>query len=198
MRASIKRKTLSHSYIFFGPRGTGRFTTALEVAKALNCARGDGEACDECPTCRKIASRNHMDLILVSPDDKGTGEVKIGMIRELQHRVNLKPYEMQRKVCVIASADRMTPDAANALLKTLEEPPADSVLILIVENLTNILPTIASRCRQVRFYSLSEDELEGMLGDRLGLDGSRSRPIARLSAGSVGEAGRLSGGDAVN
>ncbi len=188
LRRSIARDRLSHSYIFTGPKGTGRFTTAIELAKAINCAAKSGDACDECPTCKKINSRNHIDLIIVSGSPSASGEVKIDMVRSLQYLINLKPYEMRKKVCIIDGADNMNQTSSNALLKTLEEPPSDSILILIVENPANVLPTIQSRCQQVRFGNLPVLVLEEILKREHSLGGAEARSVAQLASGRIGEA----------
>lgn len=191
LKAAVANNTLAQGYIFLGPKGTGKFTTALSFAKALNCASGKAGACGECGPCRKIEAKNHPDFIVIRPSSQGDREIEIDAVRALKYMVNLKPYELRTKVCVIDGADRMNPAAANALLKTLEEPPANSVLILIVENLSNILATIASRCQVVKFYSLPLEELENILVKGYALEGSKARYLAHFSSGRLGEAIRL-------
>jgi len=195
LKTAIEKDTLAQGYIFLGARGTGKFTTALSFAKALNCAARGKEACGECGPCRKIESCNHPDLVIVRPSDKGAREIEIDMIRDMRYLVSLKPYEFRTKVCIIDESDRMSPQAANALLKTLEEPPPGSVLVLIVENLSKLLPTIASRCQVIKFFPLMPDALEETLKEEYGVDMMKARYLSRLASGRLGEALRLKEGD---
>jgi len=183
--------TFAHAYLFAGPSGIGKRAVALTFAKALNCARATNDSCDECPSCRKIDRAGAADLVFIEPEAKGSGEIKIDMVRDLRHLLNLKAYELRKKVCIIDGADRMTPEAANALLKVLEEPPPDTVLILIAEATANVLPTILSRCRLVRFSAVGDDVLEEILAGEHGLDRPKARSLAQFSAGRIGQALRF-------
>lgn len=151
--SSVSGRT-SHAYIFLGPSGVGRKLTALNFAKFLNChAPDDNRPCDECPSCRKVDSRNHPDIFLVSPEKSGSS-IGIDKIRTVIKNVGLKPYEAGTKVYIIDDASSMTQEAQNALLKTLEEPPSDSVLIFISDKSGGLLSTIESRCQIVKFFSI--------------------------------------------
>jgi DNA polymerase-3 subunit delta' len=196
LKRSIERDTLAQAYIFAGPRGTGRFSTAIEFAKAVNCAQpSEHDACDTCARCTRIGKRSHPDLIVVMPADGGSGEVEIDMVRDLKYLVNLKPYEMRKKVCIIDGADMMNQEASNAILKTLEEPPQSCILILIVENVARMLPTISSRCQLVKFLPLAAEELEAVLVREYAMDRPKAHALAHFFSGKLGEAIRSKDGD---
>ncbi len=196
LKKSIEANTVAQAYIFAGPKGTGRFTTALEFAKALNCDHAQGgDACDVCAPCARLGRKSHPDLIVVAPDQDGLGEVKVDMVRKAQYLIHLTPYEMRKKVCIIDGSDKMNQEASNALLKTLEEPPADSVIILIVENVANLLVTVTSRCQLVRFFPLPLDELARLLVSDYHMDETKARFIAHLASGRIGAARRFEGDD---
>jgi DNA polymerase-3 subunit delta' len=138
---------LAHAYIFLGPQG-GRQELALNLAKAVNCLQNrEGEPCEKCPSCRKISGLNHPDVQLIEPEGLS---LKIGQMRRLQDQISLKPFEGKKKVHIIEEAEKMTPEAANSLLKTLEEPPGESLLILGTSNLFALFPTIISRCQLLK------------------------------------------------
>lgn len=194
LRRSVENGRVGHAYIFLGPAGVGKFTTALAFAQALNCpAAKGGEACGECPSCRKILKSNHPDVFAVRPEKDSTS-IKIEQMRELIRALGLKPYEGKKKVYIIDGAEAMTPETSNALLKTLEEPPPDSVLILVAENLDNLFSTVVSRSQVVRFFPLSADDVSEILVKEYGVDQERAGVLACLSSGRLGEALRYSEG----
>ncbi|MFA6142208.1 MAG: DNA polymerase III subunit delta' [Candidatus Omnitrophota bacterium] len=154
LKRSSKNGRTSHAYIFSGPSGVGRKLTALNFAKFINChAAEDDRPCDKCPSCRKADSHNHPDIFLVSPEKAGSS-IGIDKVRAVIKNIGLKPYEAGTKVYIIDDAMNMTQEAQNALLKTLEEPPSDSVLIFIVDNQRGLLSTIESRCQVVKFFPI--------------------------------------------
>ena len=188
LQAALANKTIAHAYIFVGPDGVGRILTALAFAKALNCKGSGAEVpCGSCAPCRKIDASNHPDVSVLKAE-KDKGSIKIGTIRELIRSVSLTPYEANKKVYIIADAELMTEEASNALLKTLEEPLSESVLILIAENLNSILPTIASRAQIVRFFPMGIDEVKDLLTKGHGIDDQRAHILAHLSSGRLGKA----------
>ena len=190
LKSSIENNRLSHAYIFLGPSGIGKALTALNFAKALNCQSASGDRpCDECISCRKIDNLNHPDLFLLKPDKKGSS-IGIDDIRALIKDITLKPYEARKKVYIIDGADHMTQQASNALLKTLEEPQGDAILVLVAENLRALLPTIQSRVQVVRFFPLAPDEAKSILIETYKIDDTRAHILSRLSAGRIGEAVR--------
>ena len=151
-----KRTRIAGAYLFVGPTGVGKETVANHFAKSINCLELDEGACGTCISCRKTADGNHPDTQIVSPSGAW---IRIDQIRELQKRIVYRPYEGIRKVAILREAERMNLEAANCLLKTLEEPPAESVLILLTSNLDALIPTIRSRCQIIKFNPLRPDEL---------------------------------------
>jgi DNA polymerase-3 subunit delta' len=144
---------VAHAYAFVGPPGAGRTTAALAFAAALLCAKG---GCGACRDCRLASARQHPDLHVIAPtpperNPKGTPLIRIDAIHELGRRAGLKPAMAARKVFVIDDAEMMTPDSPQAFLKTLEEPPAQTVMILVVPTTRALPATVLSRCQPVRF-----------------------------------------------
>jgi DNA polymerase-3 subunit delta' len=175
LRAALRRGALHHAYLFGGPRGAGKRATALLLAQAANCeggAPGPGglreDACGACGPCRKIARGVHPDVLVLEDErtmakagrwePKGgrtpSRDVVVDQVRDLvDHRLALRRAEARRRFVVVDPADAMNPQAQNALLKTLEEPPPDTTLVLVAENADALLPTIRSRCLRVPFVA---------------------------------------------
>lgn len=152
LQGTIRRNRIPSALLFTGDSGIGKRSSALIYLQALNCLeRQDGDACGACTSCRKIASGNHPDLLSIQPDG---GEIKIETIRSVEEFLAMKPYEGRKKAVLIDEAHAMNINASNAFLKTLEEPPADSVILLITANPDTLPDTIRSRCFQVRFSPL--------------------------------------------
>ena len=149
----VKAGRLAHAYLFTGPSGIGKTETALELAQLVNC--DDNSACGNCAQCRKIASGNHPDVYVIGTDGEG---IKIDDVRQMLGRVGLRAYEAKRKVFILRQVERMTMEAANALLKTLEEPAANTLMILTTAVPEAVLDTVKSRCHTVKFFA-SEDKL---------------------------------------
>jgi DNA polymerase-3 subunit delta' len=150
---------LAHAWAFVGPAGSGRTTTALAFAQALLCPAG---GCGACRTCALTAARQHPDLHVIVPtppetNPRGARAIRIGAIRELERRAALTPVQAARKVFVLDDAERMTGEAPEAFLKTLEEPPARTVLILILGRVRALPATVLSRCQIVRFQPRAAD-----------------------------------------
>ncbi|MBI1920234.1 MAG: DNA polymerase III subunit delta' [Geobacter sp.] len=191
LERSLAAHRVAHAYLFTGIEGCGKRTTALAFIEAIFCGRAEG--CGSCPSCRKMASGQHPDLHLVEPDG---AFIKIDQIRELQRQLALRPYEAPRKGCIIEAADRLHPAAANALLKTLEEPPGNAVLILLSPNPAGVLPTIISRCQQLRFASLPQETVERLVLAG-GVEQEAARVAASLSEGSMAKALEIVNGAAL-
>lgn len=185
LQRSIERGRLHHAYIFSGPGGIGKKLTAISLAKALNCLEMETDSCGRCIPCRKIEEGNHPDVKIVEADGQ---VIKIDQIRELQRDLQFRPFEGKKRVFIIDSADRMGLPASNSLLKTLEEPPKDSVLILVTANFHSLLPTIVSRCQRLSFSSLPIPDVEMMLVEKKGVDAATAHIIAAVSEGSIGDA----------
>lgn len=191
LKVSIKNNTLSHAYIFSGPSGVGKRLAALNFAKVLNCDRAvDNESCDNCPSCKKIDSLSHPDVFILRPIKEG-GSIGIDEIRELIKNISLRPFEGRKKVYIIDGAQTLRHEAANALLKTLEEPPTPSILILITDNLKALFHTIISRSQVVRFFPLKLKEIEDILKKEYSIDEVSAHILSHLSSGRLGEALRF-------
>jgi DNA polymerase-3 subunit delta' len=189
----VRRGRLAHAYLFAGPAGVGKRLFAGELAKALLCEAPRGgrlEACDRCPACLQVEAGTHPDFFAGDrPQD--SLEVPIGVVRELTHALALKPARGRYKVAILDDADEMNEEAANCFLKTLEEPPPASVLILIGTGPDRQLSTIVSRCQVVRFAPLSEPLIAELLrAGGIEETGDLER-LARLSGGSLGLARAL-------
>ncbi|RJP32243.1 MAG: DNA polymerase III subunit delta' [Actinobacteria bacterium] len=178
----LSKGEVPHALMFTGPRGVGKHSTALLFAAALLCPAGLPDAC---PSCRKVARGVHPDLHLVEAEGN---QILIAQIRELEWDVNIKPKESPRKVIIIDEAERINQDAANAFLKTLEEPPPETYMILVVESREALLPTVVSRCHEVRFSALGKTDIEEFLVEREGIERVEAERIARLSGGIFGRA----------
>jgi DNA polymerase-3 subunit delta' len=198
LRSAIRTGRVGHAYLFVGPAGVGRRTLALAFAQFLNCERPDGDACGECAACRKIAHGNHPDVRILdiargqfieapAKDYKGK-EIPVDQIRALRQDAAFPPYEGRRKVYIIADAERMSANAANSLLKILEEPPARVTFAIIAESSVALLPTIVSRCQLIRCSFLKTDEIERALIDRWAIAPDRARALAVLADGRLGRA----------
>lgn len=182
LRRALRSGKTAHAYLFEGIAGCGKGTTAFAFVEAAFCGRDDG--CGICPSCRKMATRQHPDLHPVEPDG---AFIKIDQIRELQRELVLRPIEAPLKACIIRDADRLNPAAGNALLKTLEEPPGNALMILLTTNLDGVLPTVRSRCQLLRFAPLPEELIEEQLV-AAGRDRVTARLAASLAGGSLGKA----------
>ena len=178
LRRKLREGRFPHGLMFSGPAGTGKHTCALIMAKALNCAKAQpGDFCDKCSSCRKINSGTHPDVMTVSVEDEAT-QIKIAQVRRLLEILDLQPLEGRNKVFVIDPADSLNPEAANAVLKGLEEPPPNTFFFLITVNVHELLLTVRSRCQVYNFTPLTLDEIRQHTGaDEL---------IVRWSQGSIG------------
>lgn len=189
----ISRGRLGHAYVLYGPEGVGKALFARELTKALFC-QTKGEACDVCNPCRKVDSGMHPDLHWVAPLE-GKRDIVIEQIKELEGWAYLKPLEANRRVFVLEDADKMTAQASNCLLKTLEEPPPGTLFLLTTTSVPSLLPTILSRCQMVRFQPLPTEVVGGLI-DRGRPEGPSTADSAkalslRLSCGSPGRATKL-------
>lgn len=185
LRRALGTGRVAHAYLFVGPQGVGKTTTALEFAKALQCGLRADEACDQCRACRKVTERTHPDVIWVEPQGR---QILVEQVRELQHRLMYKPLEGVRRVAILQNAQELNLQAANALLKVLEEPPGDTVMVLLADSESSLLPTVVSRCQKVRFGLLDSQTVAGYLQQRAGWDPETAAKVARAAQGSIGRA----------
>ena len=167
LNRAVESGRLANAYLFYGPESIGKKRTGFELARTLNCDNsGPLQSCGACSACRRIEQGLHPDVFFLEPQTGPNSRepwIKIDEIRELQKKLGFLPYEGRSKVVLIDGADRINPQAANAFLKTLEEPPTDTVIILITSNPQQLLPTVASRCQGIRFHHLPDPVLEQIL-----------------------------------
>ena len=175
------------SLVFSGPSGVGKRLAGVWYAAFLNCLSPEVEApCGDCPACRKIVGSGHPDVqYLTVPESKTV--IGVGEVREAIHQLQYSPFEGNFRVLIMENAERLTDEAQNALLKTLEEPPSRAVLVLVTPLFGALIPTVASRCRAVRFQILSEVEVMAHLTAQ-GVEEEKARSLARLCRGSLGMA----------
>jgi DNA polymerase-3 subunit delta' len=187
LHQSLLSGTLAHSYIFAGPDGLGKKRLALNLARSLNCRESSAGLyyCGRCASCRKIDSGNHPDVQVILPE---TRVFKIDQVRQLIQDIHFLPSEGTRRLFILESAERMNEEAANSLLKTLEEPPEKSILILLTTNLYALLTTIRSRCQILKFMPIPTEELEQALVQHYDIEAADAAKLARLSHGSLGVA----------
>jgi DNA polymerase-3 subunit delta' len=188
LQRAIKNEKVVNSYLFWGNEGIGKKQVALQFAKALNCLKATadaGDACDRCPSCKKIDHGLHPDVSLIEPEGQN---IRIDQIRQLQRELAYRPYEGKHRVCILTAADRMAPHVPNTLLKTLEEPPLHTVIILLANSSRFILPTILSRCQPIRFNPLPVPLVSKWLMEGGRLDEAEAHLLASLSEGSPGKA----------
>ncbi|HHY59310.1 MAG TPA: DNA polymerase III subunit delta' [Clostridia bacterium] len=185
LRRAVAAGQVHHAYLFYGPDGVGKRTTAYALAAALNClAPQEGNACGRCPACLAVAGGTHPDLYEINPQGKN---IKIEQIRELQTGLSFKRWQGNYKVAVIDEADLMTEEAANSLLKMLEEPSGKTCFVLLTSRPQSILPTIWSRCQRFSFRAVPPELIEQILLKQ-GIAPAQAKLFARLSDGSPGRA----------
>jgi len=192
LQRSLERQAVAHAYLFVGLPHVGKATLALELAKALNCEATE-PPCGECPSCRKIAAAKHADVQVISLSGNGNGtdakpqaEIGIDRIRELQHTASLPPFEGKYKVFIIDGAELLSHEAANCLLKTLEEPTGRVVFILLTSRERLIPDTIVSRCQRLELPPMPAAEIETTLSREGAVETSKAKLLAGLSRGCLG------------
>jgi len=195
LTGALKSDRLAHAYLFVGPVGVGRLRLARELAAILLCSasRKENEPCGHCRNCALFSSGNHPDYEEIAVPE-GKQQIPIELVRHVQDAASLKPVAAARRVFVIRDAERMTPEAFNCFLKTLEEPPGACVFILLAASVREILPTVASRCQLVRLRNLPPQQVQASL-EKDGLPGDDARWLARRSWGSAGLARSLKDAD---
>jgi DNA polymerase-3 subunit delta' len=192
--ASARSERLHHCYLFEGPPSVGKHTGAELLARTAACtASPEARPCGECPTCGQMVKGHHPDLIRVVPDPaRKSGTISVAQVRELIRQVQLRPYNARWRTVIIDPIDMLLPQAANALLKTLEEPPPQTGFVLITSRVSSLLPTVISRSQRVRFHAVAEDTLVPWLRARGVAEPER---IARLAMGAPGQALALAAGE---
>ncbi|MFC2070990.1 ATP-binding protein, partial [Chloroflexota bacterium] len=192
LKRGLETGSLSHAYLFVGPAHTGKMTLALNLSMALNC-EGVEIPCHQCDSCRKIEAGKHADIQIIglnnngdSADTRQRTEISIDRIREVQHSASLPPFEGNHKVFIIDGAEHLSLEAANCLLKTLEEPEEKVAFILLTVNEQLLPETVVSRCQIVRLSPVSTEELEAALTNEHKVEPEKAKLLAGLSHGYPG------------
>jgi DNA polymerase-3 subunit delta' len=184
LRGAMEKGRAAHAYLFYGMEGVGKRTAAAAFARALNCL-DPSPPCDACLSCRKALHHNHPDIVTIAAEGQF---IKIGAVKELQEQMKFSPREGIKRVFIVPEADRMNAAAANALLKTLEEPVAGNLLILTTSRPHALPMTILSRCQHLRFAPLPQEEVARFLRDREDFDAEAAEVLAASAGGSIGKA----------
>ncbi len=184
---------VAHAYLFYGEDGIGKRLTAVRFAQAINCDTDYGpdgpDACGTCRSCHQIEARTHPDFLLIEPDQEQTNpQIKIEQIRDLESQIIYRPLIGRRKVCIIDEADRLTLGAANALLKTLEEPPAHSLFLLVTSRPFALPATVRSRCQGLRFAAPARTQVEAALILKREIPPDDARFLAVVTEARIGHA----------
>jgi len=192
LKHSLESKVVAHAYLFVGPPHVGKMTLALNLAQALNCEAAE-PPCGECLSCQKIASANYADVQIIGLTNNGDSagakpksEISIDQIRQVQHAASLPPFEGGYKVFIIDGAEQLSNEAANCLLKTLEEPVGRVIFILLTTNDKLLPATVVSRCQRLELSPLSVTEVEAALINRWDVDSQKAELLAKLSHGRLG------------
>lgn len=186
LKNAIRKNRLAHAYLFTGVDGIGKRTTAINLAMVINCLLPkDWDSCGECLSCRKIQKANHPDVQIIEPHGQF---IRIEQVRELSRGLCFRPIEGKKRVCIIVNGEKMQDTAANALLKTLEEPPSHTLIVITAPEPKDLLPTIVSRCQNIGFNPLTPAIITERLCEEGGLDRRTAHILSFLAEGSLGRA----------
>ena len=185
---SVKAGRIAHAFLLSGPHGTGKRTCANYLTQTILCASPQAP-CGQCPACKKVLAGLHPDVHVVGEEEKS---ISVDTIRALRDQLALRPFEADRHIALLPRADRMTAQAQNALLKTLEEPAGGNVFFLLTDQPGAMLPTIVSRCRRLRFSPVSVEACAEILAEK-GVEPGRARLAAACAQGAVGRALEIAG-----
>ncbi len=186
LQNAIKQNKVSHAYIFDGEKGIGKKTLAEAFAKTLQCIKNEERACGTCKSCLQADGKNHPDIIYVTHEKASLG---VDDVREqLTKDMDIKPYGSKYKIYIVDDADKMTEQAQNALLKTIEEPPEYGIVILLTDNINRLLPTILSRCVMLHLKTVNLVQIKEFLMKKYNLPDYHAELSAKFSQGNVGKA----------
>ncbi len=185
LETAVKNNNVLHSYMFVGKEGIGKTSFAKEFAKMMLCINQNKKPCNNCKSCMEFNGESHPDFVQIIPEDGKT--IKIEQVRFMQEKVQEKPVTSSKKVYLILQAETMTREAANSLLKTLEEPPEYAVIILTTSNESKILTTIKSRCMKLHFEPIPEEKIINYLKQN-GIDANITENMLKHCEGSIGKA----------
>jgi len=206
LRAALRHDALHHAYLFEGPDGVGKELAAIALAQALMCPEKPQEGCGECGVCQRIERRNHPDVLWLMPEEalieRGIAgrsdfartpsrDIRVDQVRTLQERLYLHPLEAKQKLGIVVEAQKLNDKAQNAFLKTLEEPPPSTVLVLVSSASDKLLPTIKSRTSRIRFGPLSDEHVARHLVTKKKVDAQQASRLAPLAEGSLAKASQL-------
>ena len=194
LKNAIQMNKVSHAYLLQGDSGSGKRTVADAFAMTLQCQEGGSEPCGGCRSCRQAASRNHPDIIYVThekPNSIGVDEIRDQLVSDIQ----IKPYNGKYKVYIVAEAEKMTVQAQNALLKTLEEPPAYAVILLLTSNAESLLETIRSRCVLLNLRPVPDSRVKQYLMEKLEIPDYQAEICVAFAQGNIGKAVMLASSD---
>lgn len=190
LSSALKNKKISHAYIFNGDDGVGKNMLAKAFAKALQCDAGYGDACDMCRSCHQVDSGNQPDIRWIQHEKPNT--ISVDDVREqLNNDIQIKPYSSKYKIYIIDEAEKMNVQAQNALLKTIEEPPAYGIVMLLVNNVDALLPTIRSRCVTLNMKMAPYDKVVEFLMSKYQVPDYKARVCAAFSQGNIGKAVKM-------
>jgi len=193
LQTAVAQQRLAHAYLFHGETAIGKRSTALCFVQALNCEQPSPpdsiDACGLCRSCQQVKAHTHPDFFVIEPDSElATPQIKIEQVREIEQQIMYRPLIGERKICLIDEADRMTIGAANALLKTLEEPPDHSLFLLLSSRPAALPATARSRCQALRFATPARTQVEAALIVKREIPLADARLLAIVSEGRIGEA----------
>ncbi len=193
IRTALSQQAIGHAYLFSGDDGIGKRLMALRFAQALSCetppSSSQPDSCGHCRACEQIDSGIYPDLLIIEPEqDKANPQIKIDRVREIERHVIYRPLLSARKICIIDDADRLNTNAANALLKTLEDPPEHSLFILVTSQPLRLLATVRSRCLTLRFSPATPEQFEGALALKQAAAIEDARFLSRVSGNRIGMA----------
>ncbi len=191
---AIEAHKISHAYILAGEAGMGRKSIAHAFAMTLLCEKGRSQPCMECHACRQVLADTHPDLIHVTHEKPASIGVK-DVREQINDTIMIRPFSSYYKIYIVDEAEKMTVQAQNALLKTIEEPPSYAVILLLTTNPETFLPTIQSRCVQLKLKPLQDSVIREYLANRLGIPEKDARLCAAFARGNLGKAIRLADSD---